>query len=120
MNDTNSVIMVGRLTEDAVVRQSAKGNPFITFRLAQNHYNHNSAGEVESEAAFFKVVFFCKKEDEVTSSLTKGRKVHLDGRLGFKKYTAKDGSKREEISILTDKVNLIETEHKEEKTAVSA
>ena len=121
MHDTNSVILEGRLTEDAVERQSAKGTSFYTFGLAYNKYRHiPETGATEKETSFFNIVFFGKQEDEVVSSLTKGRKIHIDGWLGYKAYTAKDGSTRHDVSILSNKIYLVKTEAKETDAEIPA
>lgn len=108
MNDINQVVIAGRLTEDAVLRQSGNGNPFVTFSIANNRYRKNSKGESDKEAAFFKVIYFPSEGETPESFLKKGLPVHLEGRLGWKTYTAKDGSRREEVSILAQALKVVE------------
>ncbi|GEM_PF-2974929 len=115
MNDMNQVVMAGRLTEDAVLRQSGNGASFVTFRLANNRYKKNDRGEADKEAAFFNVVYFPQKDETPDRLLKKGQAVHLEGRLAWRTYTTKEGSRRDEVKIISNVLKIMEKSELVEK-----
>lgn len=105
MSDLNSVSLVGRLTSDPDVRSTASGDSVVNIRLAVN-----SRRSGENVPNFFDVTFFGKLGSEVVAKYCgKGSKIGVTGRLQWREWEAKDGSKRQSVSVVGNDVSLIDT-----------
>ena len=68
MNDLNSIYLVGRLTADAVVRQSDK-NMQICFTISNNQYNYDeSKKEYVYKPVCFDIVAIINKDLDIVTS----------------------------------------------------
>ena len=116
MSDLNSVSLIGRLTADPDVRSTASGDSVVNIRLA---VNARRAGE--NVPNYFDVTFFGKLGSEVVAKYCgKGSKIGVTGRLQWREWDAKDGSKRQSVSIIGNDVSLIDTRQEGQPTAAPA
>lgn len=105
MSDLNSVSLVGRLTADPDSRVTQSGDSVVSVRLAVN-----SRRGGESIPNYFDVTFFGKLGSEVVAKYCgKGSKVGVTGRLQWREWEAKDGSKRQSVSVIANDVSLLDT-----------
>lgn len=115
MSDLNSVSLVGRLTSDPDQRTTQSGDPVVTIRLAVN-----SRRGGENVPNFFDVTFFGKLGSEVVAKYcSKGSRIGVSGKLQWREWEAKDGSKRQSVSIIGNDVSLIETTRKDEQPSAA-
>ena len=84
-----NIIVQGRLTKDAEVRQSKNGNTFVTYTVANNPYTPNGV----------KTNFYDCIQSGNLSWLKKGMLVVVEGAPDFNEYTDKDGNKRRNFRI---------------------
>jgi len=92
----NRTILIGRLTRDPEIRTTSSGKQVASFSIAVR--------KNKDEADFFRVEAWGKLAEYVDAYLSKGRLVAIDGRLTCEKYTAKDGSQREQVKVVADNV----------------
>ena len=105
MSDLNSVSLIGRLTADPDVRMTQNGDSVVNIRLAVNARRSG-----ENIPNFFDVTFFGKVGSEVVAKYCgKGSKIGVTGKLQWREWEAKDGTKRQSVSILGNDVSLIDT-----------
>lgn len=90
----NLAILVGNLTDDAVLFTNGEKSDAIRFRVATNESRRNEAGEWVNYATFHNCVQFVDKGEgeERCKRLTKGREVELEGSL---LWPGKGGQKNE-------------------------
>ena len=113
----NRVTLVGRLGRDPELVYTESGIALTKFSLAVTRQYKNAAGERESD--WFNIVCWRTTAEFCANYLTKGRLVSVDGRLQSRKYTTKEGDKREAVEVVAEYVSGLdkpkETNPKETK-----
>jgi single-strand DNA-binding protein len=98
----NRVVLIGRLTRDPELRTTTTGKSVCDFSIAVQKRVKPADGSPDAD--FFRVQCWDKTADYVTTYLTKGRLVGVDGRLTARKFTASDGTNREVVEIVAESV----------------
>lgn len=107
MASINRVVLVGNLTRDPETRQ-AGATTVCSLRLAVNdRVKNKDSGAWEDYANYFTVSVFGAQGERCGQYLAKGRQVAIDGRLRWRSWDAKDGSKRETVDVVADNVQFI-------------
>ena len=84
--DINSVVLVGRLSRDAVLRYSASGSGFLSFTIAVNKAKRKADGSWGDEASFIDCVYFGQNSQSISQYLVKGKQVAVQGELRQSKW----------------------------------
>lgn len=104
--DTNSVVLIGRLTRDAELKYTQSGTAIMKFSIAQNQ--RKKTGDTwEDEAHFFDVAMMGKAAESVHRYLVKGKQVAVNGILKQHNWTTAEGDKRYKIEIFCLNVQLL-------------
>ena len=104
----NRVVLVGNLTRDPELRHTPSGTAVCSLRLAVNSRRKDAAtGEWGEKPNYFDVTVWGNQGESCAQYLSKGRPVAIDGRLDWREYEAKDGSKRQAIEIIADSVQFL-------------
>jgi single-strand DNA-binding protein len=118
----NNVSLTGNLTRDPELR-SAKGGPVCQLRLAVD--NPGRGGE-PGAPTYVDVATFGKHAEACAAHLVKGRQVAVSGRLVFREWEARDGSKRSahevrgRVEFLGSKTDTVGVDRREpEETALA-
>jgi len=99
----NTVNVVGNITRDPELRYTPNGASVANFSIAWNRrYERN--GEQVEEVSYFDVTCWGSLADNVSSSLTKGNRVLVTGRLDQRSWENQQGEKRSKIEITADDV----------------
>lgn len=106
--DLNRVTLVGRLTRDPDVKQTAGGSTITTLRLAVTSRGKNG-DQWEDTPNYFDVVCFGRTAETAGSYLAKGRRVGVDGRLQWREWDGKDGSKRQAVEVVANDVFFLDS-----------
>jgi single-strand DNA-binding protein len=93
-----SVSFAGNLTNQPELRHSEGGIARVTFRVAV------SSRVRDGEPSFFTVVVWRDQAEHAATSLAKGSRVVVLGRLQQRSWTAEDGSARSVVEILADEL----------------
>lgn len=104
----NRVVLVGNLTRDPELRHTPSGTAVCSLRLAVNSRRKDAAtGEWGEKPNYFDITVWGNQGESCAQYLSKGRPVAVDGRLDWREYEAKDGSKRQAIEIIADSVQFL-------------
>ena len=103
--DPNIVIVVGRLTGDPELKHTTAGKSVCHFRIANNQGESNGR---ELDPNFFNCEAWDKVADIIATNLEKGRKVHIEGKLSFEKYTDKAGQPRNTVKIIVRQITFLD------------
>lgn len=98
--NANIVVMEGRLTKDPTYMKTKNGKSLCKFSIANNRFYYMN-GTLQKEVFFFDLVTWGYTADKAAVSLFKGRHVLVNGELRQNVYTAKDGTKKSSVYILT-------------------
>jgi single-strand DNA-binding protein len=99
----NSITLVGNLTRDTELRFTTGGRGVASFGIAvSRRYQVN--GEWQEQTSYFNIVAWGQLGENAASSLTKGMRVVVSGRLEQREYQNREGEKRTAIEINADEV----------------
>src|SRR5918996_105372 len=115
MKSVNKVILLGNLTRNPELKQSAGKKPVCVFGLATNRTWPIKAGEKRRETEFHRIVAFDKLAETCHQYLSKGRKVYLEGRLQSHTYTGQDGIEKTGVEIVLEDLVFVDSMPKEAK-----
>ena len=100
MSDINKIILVGRLGQDPVQRQTRNGKAVVNFSLATNR----KKGE---ETEWHHVVVWGKQGESCAKYLKKGSSIYLEGTMKSKKYLGKQGESLTAREVHASFVNFL-------------
>lgn len=101
----NKVILMGRLTKDADIRQ-ANNTTVARFSLAVDRRFKQEGGQ---DADFISCVAFGKTAEFIDKYIYKGMKVALEGRIQTGSYTNKDNVKIYTTDVVVEAVEFAES-----------
>ena len=108
MANINRVVLVGNLTRDPELRHTPGGNAVCSLRIAVNTRRKDAAsGEWTEKPNYFDITVWGNQGESCAQYLAKGRPVAIDGRLEWREWEAKDGSKRQAVQIIAQSVQFL-------------
>jgi single-strand DNA-binding protein len=102
--ENNIITMVGNLTDDPELRFLGNGTPVANFRIASNRRWTDRSGQQQEETTFVTVNCWRDLGENVASSLKKGDRAVVIGRLRIRSYDTSDGQTRWVTEIEADEV----------------
>ena len=101
----NTVTIVGNLTADPEVRVTDSGATLAEIRIAQNKRKRNSDGSwEEGEPMYFQGTVWNDMAENASSSLQKGMRVIVVGRLNYRSWETQEGQNRSVVDIAIDEI----------------
>ena len=99
----NTVTLVGNLTRDPELRFTTGGRGVASMGLAvSRRYQQN--GEWQEQTSYFNIVAWGQLGENAASTLSKGMRVVVTGRLEQREYQTREGDKRTAIEINADEI----------------
>src|SRR5918999_1723035 len=108
MKSVNKVILLGNLTRDPELKQSAGKKSVCVFGLATNKPWPIKPGERQLATEFHRIVAFDKLAETCHQYLSKGRKVYVEGRLQSHTYTGQDGVERIGVEVVLEELVMLD------------
>ena len=99
----NRVILLGRLTHDPELRQTASNVAVTSFAVAVNRPYQK---DKEQQADFIDCVAWRGTADFVARYFAKGDPIALEGRLQVRSYEDKQGNKRRAYEVVCENVEF--------------
>jgi len=103
----NRVTVTGNLTADPELRHTGGGTAVCSLRIAVNGRRKDQAGQWVDKPNYFNVTVWGAQGENCNTYLSKGRPVAIDGRLDWREWEAKDGSKRQTVEIVAESVQFL-------------
>ena len=100
----NELTIIGNLTREPELRFTTGGTATCSFGVAVNRRYQQNGEWVDAPTQFFNVTVWGQYGENVASSLSKGDRVLVKGRLEFRKYQNKDGVEVTTHDIQADEV----------------
>jgi single-strand DNA-binding protein len=97
------ISLIGHLGADAAVRQSQKGTPITSFRVAVNQVRTGPDGDRQESTEWFSIQVMGRQAD-FAQRLTKGSRVFVEGRLDIRPYTSREGEPRIGYDVWADEI----------------
>src|SRR5215470_5412514 len=102
----NKVFLLGNLGKDAETKFTPSGVARTTFSIATTRrFKDNQTGEWKDETDWHNIVLW--RSENVANYLTKGKQVHVEGRLQTRSYDDKDGNKRYMTEVVAEDLMLL-------------
>lgn len=112
MNDINSVVETGRLTNQAALKYSTTGSAIVNFSIAVNR-SMKRGDQWMDEVSYFDVTAFGKVGEALNPYLTKGKQVTISGYLKQERWET-NGQKRSRVIIIATDIQLSDGNRKEQ------
>lgn len=93
-------MVIGNLTRDPELKNTANGQAITTVGVATNRYWTDSTGQKKDEAEFHNVVMWGKLAEIAHNLLRKGMKVYFEGRLQTRNWEDEAGVKHFRTEIV--------------------
>lgn len=104
----NKAMIIGNVTRDPEVRQTANGASVATFSVATNFFWNDPAGQRQERVEFHNIVAWRKLAEICGQYLHKGSKVYIEGRLQTRDWVGKDGVKRYSTEIIAENMIMLD------------
>ncbi|MCD6149178.1 single-stranded DNA-binding protein [bacterium] len=104
--NVNKAILVGRVTRDPDVRNTASGQAVTNIGLATNNYWTDKAGQKQEKTEFHNIVLWGRLAEIAGQYLIKGQEAYIEGRIETRTYTGKDGAERRVTEIVAENMQL--------------
>ena len=105
----NNVVVMGRLTRDPEIRQTAENTPVAGFNLAVDRIKRKNDTENKQAADFPHCIAFGKTAEFCEKFLKQGTKICLRGHIQTGSYTNKDGQTVYTTDIIADQIEFAES-----------
>lgn len=114
----NMVAMTGRLTRDVELRTTTSGVSVASFSIAVDRDYKSATGERQTD--FFRVQAWRASGEFAAKYFSKGMKVEVTGSLQTDKYTDRQGTAREGVVIVADRIGFAESKRNGQEAAQDA
>jgi single-strand DNA-binding protein len=104
----NHVVLIGRLTHDPELRQTASGQSVCNLRLACNGVRRDAEGEYHERPNFFDVATFAGLAETITRYQRRGNLIAVAGRLEWREWETAEQQRRQSVSVVADSVEFLE------------
>ena len=102
-------MIIGNLTRDPELRNTASGQSVVSFSVATNLVWTDQAGQQQKKTEFHNITAWRKLAEICAKYLHKGSKVYLEGRLQTTDWTGQDGVKRYRTEIVAENMIMLDT-----------
>jgi single-strand DNA-binding protein len=103
----NRVTIVGRLTRDPEVHDTASGGRLSNLRIVTDEVRKDADGNRKEEVQYHSVVAFGRLGEICADYLRKGRLVYIEGKLRTREWDGKDGLHRYTTEIVADTMKML-------------
>lgn len=108
----NSVVLIGRLTKDPQVRNTANGMAVASFTLAIDRPAKN--GE-KRQADFPRIIAFGKTAETCGKYLSKGRQIAVNGQIRTGSYQNQNGDTIYTTDIVANRIEFLSSSRRNEQ-----
>ena len=107
MASFNKVILIGNMTADPELKQTATGISVCSFSIAVNRrYSKDSS---QQQVDFFNVIAWRATADFVSKFFKKGSSIFVVGTIQNRSWTDNEGNKRYATDIVAEEVSFVDS-----------
>jgi len=108
MASVNKVFLIGNLGRDPETRYTNSGSSVTNFSIATKESFADKSGTRQERTDWHNIIVWGKQGENCAQYLKKGSPVHIEGRISYREYEAKDGSgKRKVTEIVAMRVQFL-------------
>ena len=106
MASFNKVILIGNMTADPELKQTAGGVSVCSFSIAVNR-RFAKADQGQQNVDFINIVTWRQQAEFVSRYFKKGNPILICGQLQTRSWSDKDGQKRYATEVVADEVSFV-------------
>lgn len=103
----NSVKLIGRLGQDPEIKTLEKGNKVAKFSLATSDSFTDKDGVRQEQTQWHNLVVWGNLAAICEKYLSKGKEIAVDGRLAYRNWEDKNGSKHTSAEIIVNELLFV-------------
>jgi single-strand DNA-binding protein len=117
MSDVNKVFVLGNLGRDPEYKYTDGGKPVARLAVATTRrWTNKESGETVEETEWHRISVWGKQADVCDKYVSKGDKVHIEGRLRTSSWEEKDtGKKKYSTEIVAENICLLPSDKNRSK-----
>ncbi len=104
----NKAMVIGNLTRDPELRQTASGQAVCNIGVATNRQWKDQSGERQEQVEYHNIVAWGRLAEICNQYLAKGRKVFFEGRLQTRDWEGQDGVRRYRTEIVAENMVMLD------------
>ncbi len=108
----NKVFLIGNLTRDPELTETASGVPVCHFSIAVNRGYASQDGERQTD--FFNCTAWRAMAETIARYTKKGKKVAVSGSIQLRNYEDNQGAKRTAVDIIAQDVEFLSPRESED------
>ncbi len=108
MRSVNKVILIGNLTRDPEMRQTANGQVVTTFCIATNREWITKDSSKHSLAEYHDIVAWARLAEICSKYLKKGKLVYVEGYLKTRSWDTTEGVKKFRTEVVAQDMIMLE------------
>ncbi|MFZ9761535.1 MAG: single-stranded DNA-binding protein [Candidatus Kapaibacteriota bacterium] len=120
----NKVQLIGHVGKDPEYTFTSGGTAVATFRLATSESWKDKNGALQENTDWHTIVVWNSQyrnlADIVHKLVHKGSKLYVEGKLKYRTYESRDGSKRTVTEIIADNIMLLDAKPAGEQSGMSS
>ena len=109
MASFNKVILIGNMTADPELKQTAQGTSVCSFSIAINRRTARNADSSQQNVDFINIVTWRERAEFVSKYFKKGKPILICGQLQTRTWTDQQGNKRYATEVVADEVSFVES-----------
>ena len=102
----NKALIIGNLTRDPELRQTATGQTVVTFGIATNRFYTDQSGQKQKQAEFHNIVAWGRLGEICNQYLKKGDLAFVEGRIQNRTWQDQQGMQRNRSEIIAERIQL--------------
>lgn len=107
MSLRNKVTLIGHTGKEVEVFTFENGSKKANVSLATNDFYINAAGEKVEDTQWHNLVAYGKTAEIMEKYVPKGKEIAVEGKITYKSYDDKDGTKRFLTEIRVEELLLL-------------
>ena len=101
----NKLFLIGNVTHDIELSNTASGLPVVNFSLAVNRSYTDADGERKTD--FFRCTAWRGTAEAIARNVKKGNKLSVIGEIQFRNYEDNQGIKRTAADVIVESVEFL-------------
>jgi len=100
-------MIIGNLGADPEIRYTQTGTPVATLNIATNENWSDKGGNRHEHTEWHRVILWRRLAEIAGEFLTKGSKIHIEGKIQTRKWQDSDGVDRYATEIIGQRLEML-------------
>jgi single-strand DNA-binding protein len=108
MANLNKVFLMGNLTRDPELKHLPSGTVVVEIGVAVNRqWTDRNSGERRDATTYVDCKSLGRQAEVINEYFTKGKPIFIEGRLEYRSWEAKDGTKRNKLEVFIENFQFV-------------